>query len=162
VPEHLLYIETSVISYLTSRRSRDVIIAAHQEITVEWWDRRRTDFDLVVSPLVLQEAARGDPEMASRRLSVLKDLPSLEISSDAQALGLAVVEEHLLPQKALPDALHIAIAAVHDIDYLLTWNCTHIANAEILPRVTLLIEARGFRMPFVCTPEELLGVNNAH
>ena len=152
-----VYLETSVISYLTARRSRDVVTAGHQELTLEWWSSRRSDFEVLVSPLVLDEAARGDSEAAERRRAILAEMPLLEINDSARALGLAIVNRHLLPDKALADALHIAIASVHDVDYLLTWNCAYIANAEILPRVASLVEERGFRMPFVCTPEELLG-----
>jgi predicted nucleic acid-binding protein len=152
-----VYIETSVVSYLTARPSRDVVAAAHQQISLDWWDRRRNDFDLVASLHVVNEARLGNPEMAQRRLALLEGIPLLEVTESAQHLAVAIVQKGLLPQTAYPDALHIATAAVHQIDYLLTWNCTHIANAEILPRVALISERFGLALPYICTPEELLG-----
>ncbi len=152
-----LYLETSVVSYLTARPSGDIITAAHQLITSTWWSGHRTRFDLVTSELVREEAGRGDPEAAEKRLAALLGIQIVGITSDATALASSIVQDHLLPERAFPDALHISIAAVHSVEYLLTWNCSHIANAELLPRVTTLVEGAGFNMPFVCTPEELLG-----
>ena len=157
-----VYLETSVISYLTSRSSRDLVVAAHQQLTADWWQTRATGFDLVASLLALQEAARGDHDAASRRLTVLSGVRLLEVTTAAEDLALDIVQQHVLPDKALADALHIGVAAVHEVEYLLTWNCGHIANAELLPRVTTLIESYGYRMPFVCTPEELLGEGYGH
>ena len=152
-----LYLETSVVSYLTARPSMNIITAAHQLITTRWWAHRRADFELVISELVLEEAARGDADAAAKRLEALEGIPVLGVTSDVSDLAWSIVRDHLLPAKAFPDALHIAVASVHAVDYLLTWNCSHIANAELLPRVTKLVEETGFNMPFVCTPEELLG-----
>lgn len=152
-----VYIETSMISYLTSKPSRDVVAAAHQQISLAWWERRRHDFDLVASLLVVNEARLGNPELAARRLAALEGIPLLEVTAPAQELAVTIVRKGLLPQTAYPDALHIATAAVHQIDYLLTWNCTHIANAEILPRIALICEPLGVALPYICTPEELLG-----
>jgi predicted nucleic acid-binding protein len=152
-----VYIETSVVSYLTARPSRDVVAAGHQQISLDWWDRRRNDFEVVASQLVVKEAGQGNPEMARRRLELLAGLPLLEVTEAAQGLAIAIVQKGLLPQTAYPDALHIGTAAVHEVDYLLTWNCAHIANAEILPRVALICESFGWALPYICTPEELLG-----
>jgi predicted nucleic acid-binding protein len=152
-----LYLETSVVSYLTARPSMNIITAAHQLITTRWWSQRRADFELVLSELVLEEAARGDADAAAKRLEALEGIPVLGVTSDVSDLAWSIVRDQLLPEKAFPDALHIAVASVHAVDYLLTWNCSHIANAELLPRVTKLVEETGFNMPFVCTPEELLG-----
>lgn len=152
-----LYLETSVVSYLTSRPSTDILAAAHQHVTARWWAHRRVAFELWASELVLEEAARGAPDAAQRRLAVLKDLPLLKVTAEAKILAVEIVKGHLLPERAFPDALHISVAAIHGVDYLLTWNCAHIANAEILPRVELLVHRAGFPMPIVCTPEELLG-----
>ena len=154
-----IYLETSVVSYLTARPATDIITAAHQLITARWWSLRRAKFEIVTSELVLEEAKRGDPDAAERRLAALEGIPLLGITPAASELAGSIVRAHLLPSKAFPDALHIAVAAVHSVDYLLTWNCSHIANAEILPRVTELVEEAGLDMPFVCTPEELLGFN---
>ena len=152
-----VYIETSMVSYLTARPSRDVVAAAHQQISLDWWDRRRRDFNLVASLLVVNEARLGHPEAAERRLKVLDGIPLLEVTDTAQRLAVTIVKEGLLPQEAYPDALHIATAADHEVDYLLTWNCKHIANAEILPRIAPICERFGLTLPYICTPEELLG-----
>ena len=152
-----VYIETSVVSYLTARPSRDVVAAAHQQISLDWWEHRRHDFDLVASLHVVNEARLGNPEMAQRRLALLEGIPLLEVTDTAQKLAVAIVQKGLLPQTAFADALHIATAAVHQVDYLLTWNCAHIANAEILPRVAVISGSFGIALPYICTPEELLG-----
>ena len=152
-----LYLETSVVSYLTARPSTNIITAAHQLITTRWWSLRRPDFEILISELVLEEAARGDAEAAARRLAALEGFPLLAVSPAASELAGAILRANVLPATAFPDALHIAVASVHNVEYLLTWNCSHIANAELLPRVTALVEKTGFNMPFVCTPEELLG-----
>lgn len=146
-----------MVSYLTARPSRDVVAAAHQQISLDWWERRRHDFDLVASLLVVNEARLGNPESAARRLAILEGISLLEVTAPAQTLAVAIVQKGLLPQTAYPDTLHIATAAVHQVDYLLTWNCTHIANAEILPRIALICEPCGVVLPYICTPEELLG-----
>ncbi|HKH46577.1 MAG TPA: type II toxin-antitoxin system VapC family toxin [Thermoanaerobaculia bacterium] len=152
-----LYLETSVVSYLTARPSTNIITAAHQLITARWWAERRADFELLISELVLEEAARGDADAAAKRLEALEGLSLLRVTAAVSDLAGSILRAHLLPAKAFPDALHIATASVHAVEYLLTWNCSHIANAELLPRVTALVEDTGFNMPFVCTPEELLG-----
>src|SRR5688572_29310771 len=125
-----VYIETSVISYLTALPSRDLIHAAHQEMTYEWW-QRRDGFELYTSQAVLEEAASGHPEPAARRLSALEGCAIIAVDDRAVGLARALLAAHALPAKALVDALHVAAAAVHGIDYLLTWNCKHIANAAM-------------------------------
>src|SRR5579871_1994727 len=123
------YIETTVVSYLTARPSRDLIVAGHQQITHDWWDRRREDYELCVSQLVFQEAQDGDPQAAQERLNVLVKMTLLETREEAVALAEELVRAGALPPKAGNDALHIAVAAVHRISYLMTWNCRHMANA---------------------------------
>jgi predicted nucleic acid-binding protein len=152
-----VYLETSIISYLAARPSRDVLVVAHQQISLDWWEERRRDFDLVTSAVVVREARRGNPDVARRRLALLEGVPLLEVTDSAHELARTIVQKGLLPQTAYPDALHIATATVHKVDYLLTWNCSHIANAEILPRVAQICERYDFGLPYVCTPEELLG-----
>ena len=152
-----VYIETSMVSYLTARPSRDIVIASHQQLSLDWWERRRKDFDLVTSLLVVNEARLGDPDAARRRLGILEGIFLLQVTDEAQDLAVTIVQEGLLPQESFPDALHIATATVHQVDYLLTWNCKHIANAEILPRIAVICERAGFTLPYICTPEELLG-----
>jgi hypothetical protein len=155
-----VYMETTVVSYLTARPSRDLIVAAHQAITHAWWERRRGDFDLVVSEAVVSESAAGDPDAAARRLRVLSDLPRLHISPAVRDLAAAIIRGGALPVKAAQDAFHISVCAVHSVDFLLTWNCTHIAHAESLPRVREVIESLGHFPSVICTPEELLEVSN--
>ena len=159
-----VYLESSFVSYLTAanREGRDPITAAHQQITIEWWSRRRADFDLVVSQIVLDEVKGGDPTFAKNRLEVVASLPRLLVTDEATTLARNILSKGFLPQKAFPDALHIAIATVHQIEYLLTWNCKHIANVEVLPRIADLCEDLGLPLPIICTPEELLGVGNDH
>lgn len=152
-----LYVETSIVSYLTARPSSDIISAAHQLTTNDWWLKRRHEFNLVTSELVHEEAERGDSEAASRRLLALDGISLIQVTPAATKLASGIVEAHFLPPRAFADALHIATAAIHRIDYLLTWNCAHIANAERLPKVSEFIERAGLEMPFVCTPEELMG-----
>ena len=152
-----VYIETTVISYLTARLSRDLVTAAHQQITQEWWAKRRADFMLFVSQFVIQEASMGDIAMAQKRLQELRSIPLLEVNQDTENLAQKLIVDGPLPQKAAVDALHIAVATVHGIDYLLTWNCKHIANAEMQVKVAAVCRENGFEPPVICTPEELLG-----
>lgn len=129
----------------------------HARDAREWWERRRDQFDVVVSELVLREAEGGDPVMAQRRLAVLAGLPRVALNETALQLGTDFIRTRLLPEKAAEDGLHIAVATVHQVDYLLTWNCTHIANPEIQARLARFVFNRGFVLPFICTPEQLLG-----
>lgn len=152
-----IYIETTIVSYLTARPSRDLIIAAHQQLTQEWWQSRRGQFDLFVSQLVLQESSAGDEQAASERLTVLEQLPILELTQECLELAQELVNRKAVPQKAELDALHISLATVHGIDYLLTWNCKHIANAEMQPAISASCLSRGYEPPIICTPEELMG-----
>lgn len=150
-----IYVETSIVSYLTARPTRDLVRAAHQEVTREWWARRSV-FDLYISQLVLDEAAAGDAGAAAQRLAALHDLPLLELTVEVTALGGRLVREAALPAKAAADAFHIAFAAVHGLDILLTWNCTHIANATMRPRIEAICRTSGFDPPVICTPVELV------
>ena len=153
-----VYIETSVISYLTSRPSRDVVIAGHQQITRDWWQTQRETFDVVASQLVVQEASAGDPMAAQQRLEVLATLELLAVTEEALALAQALVVTGPMPPKAAEDALHIAIAVTSGVEYLLTWNCTHLANATMRSEIDRLYRARGYEPVIICTPEELLEV----
>jgi predicted nucleic acid-binding protein len=151
-----IYLETTIPSYLTSRPSRDLVMAAHQQITREWWDTQRDAFDLFVSQMVLDEVSSGDPEAAARRLGLLKPLPLLNPHDEEAELAQALLKQAALPARAAADALHIAIAVVNGMDYLLTWNCTHIANAALRNRIETVCRSKGFEVPIICTPEELL------
>ncbi len=150
-----VYLETTVISYLTAAPSRDIVQAAHQQITREWWEGRR-NFDLFVSQAVITEAGRGDPSAAARRLAMVEDVAILEVTEDASRLAEAFIVQHALPAKAAVDALHIAVAVVMGMDYVLTWNCTHIANAVIRPKIEDACRQMGYDPPVICTPEELM------
>lgn len=152
-----LYLETTVPSYLTSRPSRDLIIAGHQQITREWWERRRADFQFYISQLVVDEAGAGDHEAARERLKVIQDFPLIDITPEVGALASGILVAGIIPRKAATDAAHIAIAAVHGMDFLVTWNCVHIANAVIAKAVANICREHGCECPVICTPEELLG-----
>ena len=152
-----VYLETTIVSYLTARPSRDLILAAHQEVTRQWWERRRADFEVYVSQLVLDEAGHGDVEAVHKRLEALKAIESLSVTEEAIALAAGLTESHALPSEAGADALHIAVATVNGMDLLMTWNCRHIANMELLPAIRRTVERHGYELPEICTPEELLG-----
>ena len=152
-----VYVETSIISYLTARTSRDLLVTANQERTHEWWDGHRLNFELYISPLVLVEAGQGDEDAAQRRLKALEALNMLEIVDEANLLAEALLRALALPRKAQDDAVHIALAAVHHIDYLLTWNCRHINNAEKKALIREVCAGQGYVCPEICTPMELMG-----
>jgi hypothetical protein len=154
-----VYLETSVISYLTARPSKNIIEAGHQQSTYQFWDKRK-EFDLFASELVLTECAAGDPEASSKRLAALRGIPLFDITSQSLELAKDLVMAGIVPTKASEDALHISIATVHFADYLLTWNCRHIANPEMQARIAERFRNKGLFLPFICTPEELIGGEN--
>ena len=154
-----VYIETSIVSYLTAWPSRDLVVAAHQEITREWWGDRE-QFEPLTSDVVLAEAARGDGAAAALRLEMLEDIPVLSPKSEDYQLAKRLVSSGPLPDKASTDALHISISAIHGIDYLLTWNCAHIANPVLRDQVYAICHESGSKPPMLCTPEELLAVTS--
>jgi len=151
-----VYIETTIPSYLTAWPSRDLIRAAHQQLTREFWDFVFDRHDVFVSQAVINECSQGDPSAAQARLHAIQDLPILEESRDALLLAERLIEELSLPQRAEMDALHLAIAAVNGIAYLVTWNCTHMANASLRRRIEATCRDQGFEPPLICTPPELL------
>ncbi len=151
-----VYLETTIVSYLVGRLNRDLTVAAHQEVTRRWWSERRSDYDLVTSIVVLDEARKGDPALAAERLALLEGIVLLDVTSAAFALSQRLVTQHALPSKAEIDALHIAVAAFHGIGFLTTWNCRHIANAIVLPSVYSLCRQAGYEPPIVCTPMYLV------
>lgn len=149
-----VYIETTIPSYLTAWPSRDLVRAAHQQLTREWW-KHRDHFDLYASRLVLQECQSGDPQAAADRLTSLAGIPLLEEGSDIAVLAEALMRGVPLPEKAVADAIHIATAAIHGMQYLLTWNCKHLANVVFRPHIEAVCREFGYEPPLVCTPEEL-------
>jgi hypothetical protein len=155
-----VYVETSIFSFLTSKPSRNILSAAWQSLTIEWWETRRDDFDLFISELVREEGQRGDPDAAAKRIAAMKDIPFLHMTEAAALLAKKLVFPGPLAPKAADDALHLALSAIHKMDFLLTWNCRHIDNAEIKPKVRKIINTQGYDMPEICTPQELRGEEN--
>jgi predicted nucleic acid-binding protein len=156
MPRPSVYIETSIISYLAARRSRELIVAAQQQTTHEWWEAHRGRFDPVVSEVVIREAEAGDSRAARRRLGFLDGVRTVPLSDASEALARALLIEAGLPRKAALDAAHVAAAACNGVNYLLTWNCRHIANAVLRPRLESACRGAGFEPPIICTPYELL------
>lgn len=151
-----VYLETTIASYLTAWPSRDLVMAANQAVTREWWASRAEAFELFVSQTVIKEASAGDPHAAQRRLEFLEPFPRLDITEEVENLAVKLIAEVPLPLKAQADALHIAVSAVNGMDYLLTWNCTHIANATLRSRIEAVCRSAGYEPPVVCTPQEML------
>ena len=152
-----VYIETSIISVLSARPSRNLLAAAWQSMTIDWWEKRKNLFDIFTSELVHEEAGRGNQDAAMKRLANLEGIPILKLTDNAIELLKRLLFEKALPQNSTDDALHIAMASVHNIVYLLTWNCRHIDNAETKPIVRSVIILNGFKYPEICTPQELMG-----
>lgn len=150
-----VYIETSVISYLIARPCNDIRAMANQNVTIEWWETQRLNFDLLISEFVVAEASLGHPDAVKRRLEVIADLMELEATEEVRVLGQELIRRNALPAKAEIDAYHVAIATVHGIEYLLTWNCTHIANAHTRPKIEATCRELGYEPPIICTPQEL-------
>ena len=150
-----IYIETSVVSYLVARPSRDLIVAAHQQLTVTWWQDQGPKYDLFISQIVIEEARAGDPDTAEKRLAAIENLLLLDVNEEAIHLGQSLIKSHAVPEKAARDALHIGIACVGAVDYLITWNCKHIANAKTRSLIEKTCRGAGNTAPIICTPEEL-------
>lgn len=155
----LVYLETSVVSYLAARPSRDLIVAAHQQITQQWWDQKGS-WTLYTSRLVVTEASGGDIDAAAKRIELLQGVPQLALTSDVEMLVEQLMKFAALPATALEDAFHIGLAIAHGMDFLVTWNCTHIANATKRNLISKIAGNAGYVMPVICTPEELLGENH--
>lgn len=151
-----VYIETTIPSLLTAWPSRDMQIAGHQMATRERWNMRRHAFELYVSAMVLDEAARGDAEAARLRLAALAECEVLAATEEAQLLTKRILATGLIPPGAATDAAHIGLAAAHGMDFLLTWNCRHIHNALIERRLACICQSLGFALPVLCTPLELM------
>ena len=152
-----VYLESSVFGYLTARPSKDLVAAARQEITARWWHERRQHFEIFISAVVETESGRGDPAAAARRLSAMIRIPKLKVTPEVERLADQLLQEGVVPEVAVDDALHVALGAVHRMDYLLTWNCRHIDNAEKKPLIRSVCAIHGYVCPEICTPEELMG-----
>ena len=151
-----LYLETTIPSYLVARRSRDLRLAADQETTQEWWEDRRHNYELFISDFVLNEVQRGDPQAAAARLTFLQGVPILQETEAATELAVQILATRLIPPQAALDASHIAMATIHGMDYLLTWNCKHIHNVAIIRQIERLCERQGYTCPIICTPNDLM------
>ena len=152
-----IYIESTIPSYVVARPARDLLQAARQQMTKDWWNLKRHKHELFTSQVTLDEIAGGERAMAQRRLAIMADIPVLDLTPDAATLTRHVLGSGLLPAKADSDAAHIALATVHKMDILLTWNCRHIANAAIQVRLRRVAQAGGYELPAVCTLDELIG-----
>lgn len=152
-----VYLETTIVSFLAARPSRDLVLAAHQEVTRQWWDGRRSRYELYVSRFVLDEAGAGDRVAAAARLELLAGIPELPLTDEVYEVARGLIRGGLLPDKAQADAVHVAAATIHEMDVLLTWNCRHLANASILGELGRHLRGLGYEAPVICTPDELLG-----
>lgn len=153
-----VYVETSIIGYLTSWPSGNLVIAANQKLTKDWWKGRREEFDIYISQFVVEESSSGDPEAARERLEVIKGLSELDVNEDVERFAETLMRLVPLPEKAEVDALHIATATIGGMDYLLTWNCRHIANPALRPRIETVCRGRGYEPPSICTPQEIMEI----
>jgi predicted nucleic acid-binding protein len=151
-----VYLETSIISYLASHPSDEPAVAANQQITQEWWQARADRFDVYISQLVIQEAKVDDEDVAERRMAVLVDLPSLELKWATLDLAEALAESVPVPEQSIEDMLHVALATVHGMDYLLTWDRECMADAALRDRIEHVCRSQGYEPPVICTPRELL------
>ena len=152
------YIETTVVSHLTARPSRDMVIVGHQEITRQWWSTAANRFELVASQLVIDEA--GDAEAARDRLAALAFVTLLNATGEALQLAEDFVTANAIPEKAAEDAAHIAVAVANGVDFLVTWNCRHIANAAMRSGIERVCRRAGYEPAIICTPDELMESEN--
>ena len=155
-----VYIETTIPSYLTARPTRDPLMAGKLVATKRWWRLRRNDFELFISNVVWNEATRGDATAAAKRLRILAPIQRLTVTPEVDALAASIFKHHFLPDKAADDVFHIATATVSEMHFLLTWNCSHISNREIIPGIERVCAENGYRLPVICTPLDLMGVSD--
>lgn len=154
-----VYLETTVVSYYTSKLKKDnIIVLAHQEITRQWWPIAIRRYNIFISDTVIDEVSSGDPDAAKRRLDEIKDFPRLEFNENVEKLAQIYVDRLNIPEKSNLDAVHLAIACMNNVDYIVTWNCTHLANGEIIKKLMKINESLGIHTPIICTPENLLEV----
>jgi len=154
--KEIVYIETTIVSYLVARPSRDLVLSAHQHITRDWWENERGKYLCIVSEEVMREVMRGENEMAQARINALEDMTIIGITPEVEALASTFMETGALPPGMRTDAIHLAAATISGSDYLLTWNCRHLANAHVLRRLQKEAERHAWMLPGVCTPMELM------
>lgn len=157
-----VYLETTIIGYLAMRTSRVLRVAANQQTTHEWWDTRLDECEPYVSRFVVDECSDGDSGAAQERLVFLEHLPLLEVPDDVYILAQTLLASVPLPQKAEFDALHISVAAVNGVQYLMTWNCKHIANPVLRFRIESVCRESGYEPPVICTPQEMLEIDDVN
>jgi len=153
----IVYIETTIVSYLVARPSSDLVLSAHQQVTQNWWQVERENYACITSDEVMREAALGEPGMSRRRLDALTDITMVTTGGEAIRLAQGILDEGILPPTVFPDAVHVVMAAMNGASILLTWNCRHLANPHLLPRLRKYLEGHGLVLPEVCTPIELTG-----
>jgi predicted nucleic acid-binding protein len=151
-----IYLETTVVSYYTSKPSRDIIVLAHQQITRDWWTTAAKRYDIYISQIVVEEARSGDPDAAGKRMQILKEIHHLELNPAVEKMAQVYKDKLKILPKAIRDAVHLAVASIHNMDYLVTWNCAHIANGEVVKKLLKINESFGIKTPVICTPEELM------
>ena len=151
-----MYLETSVVSYFTARPSRDIIVLAHQEITRQWWEKAIQKFEIYISEAVMEEISTGDLEAVKRRLEKVDTFMRLELNVSVEKMAQVYVDRLKIPKKSALDAVHLAAASIHNMDYLVTWNCSHIANGIVIKKLLEVNTSYGVKTPVICTPEELL------
>ena len=151
-----MYLETSVVSYFTARPSRDIIVLAHQEITRQWWEKAIQKFEIYISEAVMEEISTGDLEAVKRRLEKVDTFKRLELNVYVEKMAQVYVDRLKIPKKSALDAVHLAAASIHNMDYLVTWNCSHIANGIVIKKLLEVNTSYGVKTPVICTPEELL------
>ena len=156
MPKQSVYIETTVVNYLTARPSRDLIVAAHQQVTVEWWENELPKLEPFISPIVIEEVSRGDESASKVRLEKIVQFPVLEIIEEVRKLADLYFERIPIPDKARGDAFHLAIATFHGMDFLVSWNFSHILSARVRAVIQEINTIRGITTPVICTPEELM------
>ena len=155
-----VYIETTILGHIAGRVHPDPFVADRQRVTCDWWRDHAPAYDVFISQLVLEECSEGDPSAAAERLEVVKDLDLLQSTDEVDDLADALIAEKAVPASEPRDAFHIAIAAVNGVDYLLTWNYKHIANATLRSRIEQVCRDAGFEPPIICTPDELVGTDD--
>jgi hypothetical protein len=151
-----VYIETTIISYLTAWPSRDVIRLSHEMLTRDWWTKHRNSFELYASDFVIEEASRGDAAAAAERMKALTDISLLPVNQSTLELAQRLATSLALPSRARLDAAHVAISAVYGMTFLLTWNCTHLANGVLADKIDRTCAEAGFKAPRILTPELLM------
>ena len=156
MPKPWVYVETTIPSFYHEERTAPGIVA-RREWTRQWWDVAPDRYELFTSPAVLDELAGDIPERSAKRLALIHDLPLLPVESSIAEIVEAYIRHKLMPADPGGDALHLALASYHKCDFLLTWNCQHLANANKFKHIRRLNAMLGLFVPAVVTPLELLG-----